>query len=150
MVTLISHDAGQTEAIGGEWGHAAARGWVIGLSGDLGAGKTVLVKGIAQGLGITARVHSPTFALVNEYRGGRLPMVHLDLYRMETRAEIVGAGLEEYFDKPSGVVAVEWMERWFGEQKGLAVRSLSARYRKVLIETLAESERRVTYEDIGA
>ena len=150
MATFISRSPEETLALGERWGREAQAGWLIGLSGDLGAGKTVLVKGSAQGLGITARGHSPTFALVNEYRGGRLPMVHLDLYRMETRAEIAGAGLEEYFDKPSVVVAVEWMERWFGEQKALAVRSLSARYRQVLIETLGESERRVTYEDFSA
>ena len=71
MVTFISHNPTETESLGETWGRAAQRGLVIGLSGDLGAGKTRLVKGIARGLGITARVHSPTFTLVNEYEIGR-------------------------------------------------------------------------------
>ena len=65
--------------MGEGWGGVAAAGWVIGLSGDLGVGKTELVRGIARGLEVTSRVHSPTYALVNEYAGGRLPMFHLDL-----------------------------------------------------------------------
>ena len=88
MATFISHSPAETEALGERWGRAAQRGLVIGLSGDLGAGKTQLVKGLARGLGIAARVHSPTFALVNEYGGGRLRLFHLDLYRLETREQI--------------------------------------------------------------
>ena len=102
MPTLISYSPAETEALGENWGRDAQRGWVIGLSGDLGAGKTQLVKGLARGLGIAARVHSPTFTLVNEYGGGRLRLFHLDLYRLETRAQILGAGLEEYL-QPDGV-----------------------------------------------
>src|SRR5258708_33855667 len=106
MATYISHSPAETEALGETWGRAAESGLVIGLSGDLGAGKTQLVKGLARGLGITARVHSPTFTLVNQYTGGRLPLYHLDLYRLETPAQIVAAGLEEYLEKPDGVAAV--------------------------------------------
>ena len=87
---------------------------VIGLCGDLGAGKTQLVKGLARGLGITARVHSPTFALVNIYNGGRLTLFHLDLYRLDTREQILAAGLEEYL-KPAGVTVIEWAERLLGQ-----------------------------------
>ena len=72
MATFISHSPAETESLGESWGRAAQHGWVVGLTGDLGAGKTQLVKGIARGLGIVARVHSPTFTLVNEYAGGRL------------------------------------------------------------------------------
>ena len=96
MATFISHSPVETEALGEAWGRAAQAGWVIGLSGELGAGKTQLVKGLARGLGITARVHSPTFTLVNEYDGGRLRLFHLDLYRLETREEMRSAGLEEF------------------------------------------------------
>jgi tRNA threonylcarbamoyladenosine biosynthesis protein TsaE len=97
---------------------------VIGLCGDLGAGKTQLVKGLARGLGIAARVHSPTFALVNIYNGGRLTLYHLDLYRLDTREQILAAGLEEYL-KPEGVTVIEWAERWFGEVQSPEPRAVS-------------------------
>src|SRR5437660_5998522 len=116
MDTLISHSPDQTAALGESWGRAAESGWVIGLCGDLGAGKTQLVKGLARGVGITARVHSPTFALVNIYTGGRLKLFHLDMYRLETREQILAAGLAEYLE-PAGVTVIEWAERWFGEMR---------------------------------
>src|SRR5436309_16125904 len=114
MAICISHSPAETETLGETWGRAAQSGWVIGLCGDLGAGKTQLVKGLARGLGITARVHSPTFALVNIYTGGRLKLFHLDLYRLDTPAQIMAAGLEEYL-QPSGVTVIEWAEKWLGE-----------------------------------
>src|SRR5438093_4924397 len=107
MAPFIAHSPAETESLGEERGRAAQRGLVIGLTGDLGAGKTQLVKGLARGLGITARVHSPTFTLVNEYGGGRLRLFHLDLYRLETREQIIAAGLEEYL-QPDGVAVIEW------------------------------------------
>jgi tRNA threonylcarbamoyladenosine biosynthesis protein TsaE len=132
---------------------------VIGLSGDLGAGKTQLVKGLARGLGITMRVHSPTFALVNIYTGGRLTLFHLDLYRLERREQILTAGLDEYL-KPDGVTVIEWAERWFGEvqspKSGVQTPEhpsgwqASAQFRWAKIETVSETERRIIYEDIGA
>src|SRR5438093_10121895 len=117
MDTLISHSPDQTEALGESWGRSAESGWVIGLCGDLGVGKTQLVKGLARGLDIPARVHSPTFALVNIYTGGRLTLVHLDLYRLDTPAQIMAAGLEEYL-QPAGVTVIEWAQKWFGEGGG--------------------------------
>lgn len=147
MATFTSHSPDETAALGEQWGRAAAPGWVIGLSGDLGAGKTQLVKGLARGLGITARVHSPTFALVNEYPGGRLPLAHLDLYRLDTPEQIHGAGLDEYFRNPSGVVVVEWCERW--PDFNLKSQTSNFRFRLVRIETLDETTRRITYEDSG-
>src|SRR5664279_481247 len=114
MASCISHSPAETAALGEQWGRAAASGLVIGLCGDLGAGKTQLVKGLARGLGIVERVHSPTFALVNIYNGGRLTLFHLDLYRLDTREQIVAAGLEEYL-KPAGMTVIEWAERWFGK-----------------------------------
>src|SRR2546427_11009578 len=110
MATEISHSTEETEAFGELWGRQVQSGWVIGLSGDLGAGKTQLVKGVARGLGAVDRVHSPTFALINQYDSGRLPLFLLDLYRLETRDQIVGAGLEPYFYQPAGVTVIEWAE----------------------------------------
>ena len=140
MATFISHSPGETESLGEQWGREAQPGMVIALSGDLGAGKTQLVRGMARGLGITARVHSPTFTLVNEYSGGRLRLFHLDLYRLETPQQIRGAGIEEFL-KPDGVTVIEWAERitdaeWRGTES-----------RRVSIEVLSETERRITYED---
>jgi tRNA threonylcarbamoyladenosine biosynthesis protein TsaE len=155
MATSISHSPAETEALGETWGRQAQSGLVLGLSGDLGAGKTQLVKGLARGLGITARVHSPTFALVNIYTGGRLTLFHLDLYRLETRQQILGAGLEEYL-RPDGVAVIEWAERWFDFPQSpefveprLGPRH-TGQFRWAKIETLGETDRRITYEDLGA
>lgn len=149
MLTLISKSPEETYAIGESWGRVAAMGWVIGLIGDLGAGKTQLVKGLANGLGISEGVHSPTFGLVNEYFGGRLPLFHLDLYRLETREQIIGAGLEAYFYKPAGLAVIEWIDRW-GNLKTMNDSRAGLFFRRVHIEQIGESERRVDYEDFGA
>jgi tRNA threonylcarbamoyladenosine biosynthesis protein TsaE len=146
MATFISHSPEATAALGEEWGRDAAPGWILGLSGDLGAGKTQLVKGLARGLGIDARILSPTFALVNEYRGGRLPLAHLDLYRLDTPEQIHGAGLDEYFRSPPGVVVVEWCERW---PDFATSHLLPSRFRFVRIEQIDDTSRRITYEDSG-
>jgi tRNA threonylcarbamoyladenosine biosynthesis protein TsaE len=143
MNTFISHGPAETESLGESWGRAAQHGWVVGLTGDLGAGKTQLVKGIARGLGVTARVHSPTFTLVNEYAGGRLRLFHLDLYRLETRGQILSAGLEEFL-QPDGVAVVEWAERI--ADCGLRIADL----KNVKIEILSETERKIIYDDFGA
>jgi tRNA threonylcarbamoyladenosine biosynthesis protein TsaE len=143
MATFISHSPTETESLGEEWGRAAQRGWVIALSGDLGAGKTQLVKGLARGLGIPMRVHSPTFTLVNEYGGGRLRLFHLDLYRLETPEQIHSAGLEEYL-QPEGVSVIEWAER-LAERRG--PRAEGGKMLRVTIEVLNETERRIVYED---
>src|ERR1041385_6427246 len=113
MAMYISHSPAGTAALGEQWGREAKSGMVIGLSGELGAGKTELVKGLARGLNITDRIHSPTFALINIYPGGRLPLFHLDLYRLDTPEQIMAAGLEEYFH-PTGGSGIGGAERWFG------------------------------------
>jgi tRNA threonylcarbamoyladenosine biosynthesis protein TsaE len=150
MATHISHSAEETETLGEKWGREATTGLVIGLSGDLGAGKTQLTKGIARGLGIKERILSPTFALVNEYRSGRLPMFHLDLYRLDAREQIISAGLEVYLNKPNGVAVVEWIERWFGNSAPpLKGGTTNLKFRRVQIKQLSETDREITYEDIG-
>ena len=142
--------------MGEQWGREAQRGWVIGLTGDLGAGKTQLVKGIARGLGSSAQVHSPTFALLHEYSGGRLPLFHLDLYRLNNCDEVINAGLEEYLVDPFGITVVEWIDRWLGKSSTLNPASQNERSvsraitRLALIETLSETERRIIYDDSGA
>ena len=146
MVTLISHSPEDTFAIGRSWGVAAFPGWIVGLSGDLGAGKTQLVRGLASGLDCPARVHSPTFTLVNEYSGGRLPLIHLDLYRLEGAAALRSAGLEDHLLAPRGVVVVEWFERWLNAGLPAGTGPL----RRVTITSLAEHEREIAYDDSGA
>src|SRR5690242_12132167 len=112
MVTFISHSPAETEALGENWGRVAERGWVFGLCGELGAGKTQLVRGLARGLGSRERVHSPTFTLINVYTGGRFELFHIDLYRLETVDQVIGAGIEECFN-PAGVAVIEWADKWF-------------------------------------
>src|ERR1700690_1449164 len=146
MATFISHSPAETQSLGESWGSTAQRGLVMALSGDLGAGKTELVKGIARGLGTAARVHSPTFTLVNEYGGGRLRLFHLDLYRLETLGQIVAAGLEEFL-LPDGVTVIEWAERIPGPAPG--VRG-PGNFVKVKIEIVGETERKIIYEDSGS
>jgi tRNA threonylcarbamoyladenosine biosynthesis protein TsaE len=140
MATFISHSPAETESLGEKFGREAQNGFVITLSGDLGAGKTQLVKGIARGLGISARVHSPTFTLVNEYGGGRLKLFHLDLYRLETREQILSAGIEEFL-QPDGVAVIEWAERMANEEWRMA------NLKKVKIEIIGETERKIIYDD---
>jgi tRNA threonylcarbamoyladenosine biosynthesis protein TsaE len=136
---FISHSPEETAALGHAWANEARPGWVIGLSGDLGAGKTQLARGLARGLGLEARVHSPTFALLHEYRGGRLPLFHLDLYRLAGRDQIIDAGLETYLTRPDGVVVVEWIERW---------EPPTARdFRSARILLRGEHDREIHYED---
>jgi tRNA threonylcarbamoyladenosine biosynthesis protein TsaE len=137
---FISHSPTETEALGEKFGRAALRGLVIALSGELGAGKTQFVKGLARGLGTPARVHSPTFTLVNEYGGGRLKLFHLDLYRLETPEQILSAGIEEFLS-PDGVSVVEWAERISDLQ------FTNCDFKKVRIEIAGESERKISYDD---
>ena len=157
---FISHNPAETESLGELWGRDARHGLVIALSGDLGAGKTQLVRGIARGLGGTTRVHSPTFTLVNEYGGGRLKLFHLDLYRLETPEQIHSAGIEDFL-QPDGVAVIEWAERLFEGKRSTPINreqafniqhstsKVGSRVRFVNIETLSETERRIVYEDSG-
>jgi tRNA threonylcarbamoyladenosine biosynthesis protein TsaE len=147
MATYISHSVEQTAALGEEWGREAQAGCIYGLGGSLGAGKTLLAAGLARGLGIKARVLSPTFALVNEYRDGRLPLFHLDLYRLAGRREIIAAGLEDYLNRPEGVTVVEWIERWL--EGGVWTPTRGARFRRVEIQIRDETSREIIYEDFG-
>jgi tRNA threonylcarbamoyladenosine biosynthesis protein TsaE len=100
----------ETRDIAAAFARDLAMGSVLLLSGDLGAGKTAFVRGLAEGLGIDPReVTSPTFTLVHEYRGGRLPLIHVDLYRLD-RADLDEIGLDQDL-AATGVIAIEWSER---------------------------------------
>ncbi|OUC12858.1 MAG: tRNA (adenosine(37)-N6)-threonylcarbamoyltransferase complex ATPase subunit type 1 TsaE [Alkalinema sp. CACIAM 70d] len=112
-LTLHLANTAATQALGQYLGQQLPPGTVILLEGDLGAGKTSLVQGIGQGLGIQETIDSPTFTLINEYHGGRLPLYHLDLYRLapEETAELY---LETYWDGSEaepGIMAIEWCDR---------------------------------------
>lgn len=112
IVTVFLSGAKETRSLGVALGKSLSTS-VILLSGDLGSGKTTLVQGIGAGLGITEPIVSPTFTLINEYTQGRLPLYHVDLYRLEPE-EVLGLNLESYWegvDFPLGIVAIEWAER---------------------------------------
>ena len=108
-MTIYTKSESETEAAGAAFAQNLPDGSVIALYGDLGAGKTAFVRGMARGMGIAARVNSPTFTIVNEYLGGRLPLFHFDLYRLSSGDELFDIGWEDYLRR-GGVCAVEWTE----------------------------------------
>ena len=105
-----SHSPDETLEIGRRMGEEARAGEVYALAGDLGVGKTVFTKGFAQGLGIDEAVSSPTFTILQIYEGGRLPLYHFDVYRIEEPKEMEEIGLDEYLDG-DGVCLIEWAGR---------------------------------------
>ncbi|MCI9243450.1 MAG: tRNA (adenosine(37)-N6)-threonylcarbamoyltransferase complex ATPase subunit type 1 TsaE [Lawsonibacter sp.] len=110
---FITNSEGETEALGVRLAEALAPGAVIAFTGGLGAGKTAFTRGLARGLGIADRVASPTFTIVNEYEGGRLPLFHFDMYRLGSSDELFDIGWEDYLAR-GGVCAVEWSENVAG------------------------------------
>lgn len=105
-----THSEGETEALAQALAEELKAGDVLALDGDLGAGKTAFTRGLARGLGYPGRVQSPTFTVVNEYEGGRLPLFHFDLYRLTSPEELFDIGWEDYLDR-GGVCCVEWSEK---------------------------------------
>jgi tRNA threonylcarbamoyladenosine biosynthesis protein TsaE len=135
----ITHSEDETAAVAGRLAPTLAAGDVLLLSGKLGAGKTAFVRGLAQGLGIDPdEVSSPTFTLVHEYRGGRLTLYHVDLYRLD-RAATEDLGLEE-MGVADGVLALEWPERLAHALPGAT---------RVTIEIVGEETRRIRVADGG-
>ena len=106
---LLSHSLEDTEDIGARLAEQLEPGAVVAFTGDLGAGKTAFTRGLARGLGIPDRITSPTFTIVNEYEGGRLPLFHFDMYRLGSADELFDIGWEDYLSR-GGVRAVEWSE----------------------------------------
>lgn len=149
VLDIISHSAAQTQRLGARLGELAQTGDLFCLEGELGSGKTCFVQGLGRGLGILEAIHSPTFILANEHRNGRLPLFHLDAYRMGSAAEALGIGLDDYL-AGDGVCVIEWAEkiraalpperlwivfRYLGETKrALLVRASGARYEALLSE----------------
>lgn len=135
MEYFISQSAEQTQELGRKIGASLLPDEIIGLTGSLGAGKTTLIQGIAEGVNVKDYLTSPTFILVNEYQG-RIPLFHIDLYRIEDLSELEDLGIEEYFMR-GGVCLIEWAERMellFPE-----------RAEKIEIEVISERERKILF-----
>jgi len=107
VASTISRQPSETIAFAREMASRLRAGTVVALNGELGSGKTQFVKGLASGLGFTGEVTSPTFTLIHEYVGGRLPIYHFDFYRLDNEVEVVQLGLEEYLQS-DGVCVIEW------------------------------------------
>ena len=132
----ITNSPAETEAVGAALGAVLQPGTVLAYRGDLGAGKTAFTRGLARGLEIPDRVTSPTFTIVNEYEGGRLPLFHFDMYRLGSSDELFDIGWEDYLER-GGVCAVEWSENVEDALEGAV---------NVTIEKLGEDARRITIE----
>lgn len=136
MPVYITKNEIETEAVGAEFAKKLTGGAVIAMYGNLGAGKTAFVRGMAQGMGLKCRVSSPTFTIVNEYLGAR-ELIHFDMYRLSSADELFDIGWEDYINR-GAVCAVEWSENvqdaFFGDEI------------KVTIEKLGDTERKITIE----
>ena len=117
----VTNSPRETEDVGAQLAGRLGPGAVVAFTGDLGAGKTAFVRGMARGLGIEDRVTSPTFTIVNEYEGGRLPLFHFDMYRLGSSEELFDIGWEDYLAR-GGVCAVEWSENIDDALEGGCVR----------------------------
>jgi tRNA threonylcarbamoyladenosine biosynthesis protein TsaE len=111
LVTFISNSPAETEAIGRQLAKDVKAGSVLALKGELGSGKTLFTKGLVAGLGSSAAVTSPTFTMVHEYQGGRLPIYHFDFFRFENRESAARLGVEDYFFS-DGISVIEWADRF--------------------------------------
>ena len=141
----ITNSPAETEAVGTALGKILKPGTVIAYRGDLGAGKTAFTRGLARGLGSTELVTSPTYTIVNEYLGGRVPLFHFDMYRLASSEDLWDIGWEDYLDR-NGVCAVEWSENVEDAMENAVV---------ITIEKLGEDSRQITieggsgYDDLG-
>jgi len=137
-VEYVTNSEEETEALGARLAEKLRPGAVVAFTGDLGAGKTAFTRGLARGLGITERVTSPTFTIVNEYEGGRLPLFHFDMYRLGSADELFDIGWEDYLAR-GGVCAVEWSENVADALEGDAIpvkicRGMSDSQRVITVE----------------
>jgi len=137
VATFISNSPAETEAIGRQVAEKIGVGSVLALKGDLGSGKTLFVKGVVDGLGSSADVTSPTFTILHEYRGGRLPVYHLDLFRVESPQALARLGLDDYFFG-DGISVIEWADR-FRE-------FVPEQARWIFFEIKSETQRAITFQ----
>ena len=135
-MNYISNSPAETERLGAALAEKLGPGTVIAYRGDLGAGKTAFTRGLARGLGYAEPVTSPTYTIVNEYLGGRLPLFHFDMYRLHSAEDLWDIGWEDYLDR-GGVCAVEWSENVAEALEGAIT---------VSIEKLDDTTRRITIE----
>ena len=135
-MTFQTNSPAETEAIGAALGKILTPGTVIAYRGDLGAGKTAFTRGLAKGLGCREIVTSPTYTIVNEYLGGRLPLFHFDMYRLRSSDDLFDIGWEDYLDR-GGICAVEWSEN---------VEDAMEEAICITIEKLGEESRQITLE----
>ena len=135
-MTFLTNSPRETEAVGEALAKLLQPGTVVAYQGDLGAGKTAFTRGLARGLGYTEPVTSPTYTIVNEYLGGRLPLFHFDMYRLKSSDDLWDIGWEDYLER-GGVCAVEWSENVADDMEEPVL---------VTIYKLGEDARRITIE----
>ena len=135
-MTYITDSPAATEALGQALGERLTPGTVLAYRGGLGVGKTAFTRGLARGLGFRESVTSPTYTIVNEYLGGRLPLFHFDMYRLTSSEDLWDIGWEDYLDR-GGICAVEWSENVADAMEDAIT---------VTIEKLGEDTRRITLE----
>lgn len=137
-VNIYTNCPAETEELALKLASFLRGGEVLALRGDLGAGKTRFTQGLAKGLGIKRKVNSPTFTLIKEYQGTKLPLYHMDVYRLEDEWEELG--FEEYF-YGQGVTVIEWPEKIFGQ--------LPSERLEITISKLGETRRKISFLPIG-
>ena len=136
MQEFLTKSESETEALGAKLAAVLPNGSVVAMYGDLGAGKTAFVRGMARGMGLNCRVSSPTFTIVNEYLGER-ELIHFDMYRLSSADELFDIGWEDYLAR-GAVCAVEWSEKvedaFYGDEMRVTIEKLDDTRRKITIE----------------
>jgi tRNA threonylcarbamoyladenosine biosynthesis protein TsaE len=137
VVEMLSHSADETISVGRQLASLLGAGQLVVLRGDLGAGKTTLVKGIAEAFqaALQEDVTSPTFTLVHEYRGPAITLFHIDLYRIDTARELMTLGIDDLRSEPGSILLVEWGEKFESVRKQADA--------EIRIERMGETERRI-------
>ncbi len=139
-MTYITNSPAETEALGAALAEQLQPGTVIAYTGDLGAGKTAFTRGLARGLGYLEPVTSPTYTVVNEYLGGKMPLFHFDMYRLGSAEDLWDIGWEDYLDR-GGICAVEWSENVAEALEDPIF---------VHIEKTGDESRKITIDNLGA